>query len=309
MKQVRLGPQKTLLQKISRDRAWLIMLIIPFLYYVVYRYVPMYGVIIAFKDFSIARGVFRSEWVGLKWFLQFFRSYYFFRLLRNTFLISLYSFVFGFPVPIIFALMLNEVRFGGYKRVVQTISYLPHFISMVIVVGMMVNFLSPTGGLVNVAIERLGGEPISFMSETRWFRALYVGSGIWQTFGFGSIIYLAAIAGINLELYDAAEADGCTRLQKIRHITIPGISSTIMILLILRMGRMLSVGFEKILLMYSEATYEVADVISTYVYRRGIISGEYSFATAVGLFNSLVNLVFLTLFNRLARKYSETSLW
>lgn len=285
------------------------MLIIPFLYYVVYRYIPMYGVIIAFKKFSIARGVMRSDWVGLKWFLQFFRSYYFSRLVRNTFLISLYSLLFGFPVPIIFALMLNEVRQLGYKRMVQTISYLPHFISVVIVVGMMVSFLSPAGGLVNVVIERLGGETKSFMSDLRWFRALYVGSGIWQQFGFGSIIYLAAIAGINVELYDAAEADGCTRLQKIRHITIPGIASTIMILLILRMGRMLSVGFEKVLLMYSEATYEVADVISTYVYRRGIIGGEYSFATAVGLFNSVVNLVFLTVFNWLARKYSETSLW
>ena len=285
------------------------MLIIPFLYYVVYRYIPMYGVIIAFKKFSIARGVMRSDWVGLKWFLQFFRSYYFSRLVRNTFLISLYSLLFGFPVPIIFALMLNEVRQLGYKRMVQTISYLPHFISVVIVVGMMVSFLSPAGGLVNVVIERLGGETKSFMSDLRWFRALYVGSGIWQQFGFGSIIYLAAIAGINVELYDAAEADGCTRLQKIRHITIPGIASTIMILLILRMGRMLSVGFEKVLLMYSEATYEVADVISTYVYRRGIIGGGYSFATAVGLFNSVVNLVFLTVFNWLARKYSETSLW
>lgn len=285
------------------------MLAIPFLYYVVYRYIPMYGVIIAFKDFSIGRGVMRSEWVGLKWFLQFFRSFYFPRLIRNTFLMSFYGFIFGFPVPIVFALLLNEVRFPRYKRIVQTVSYLPHFISTVIVIGIMVNFLSPSDGLVNVLITRLGGEPIHFMSENRWFRALYVGSSIWQQFGFNSIIYLAAISGISVELYDAAEVDGCSRLQKIRHVTLPGISSTVIILMILRIGRMMSVGFEKIILMYSPSVYEVADVIATYVYRRGIISGEYSFGTAVGVFDSLVNLALLVAVNRLARRYSETSLW
>ena len=303
------GKKLSFIQKVSRDRAWLIMIMIPFLWYVLFRYVPMYGVIIAFKDFNIGRGVMRSDWVGFKWFLQFFRSYYFFRLVRNTVLISFLSLVFGFPAPIIFALMLNEVRVPGYKRIIQTISYLPHFISLVIVVGIMVNFLSPASGLVNVIIERLGGDPIHFLSENRWFRPLYVGSGIWQNFGFGSIIYLAAMSGINVELYDAAEADGCSRLQKIRHITLPGISSTIIILMILRMGSIMSVGFEKVLLMYSPATMEVADVISTYVYRRGIVSGEYSFATAIGFFDSVVNLSFLFVFNRIARRFSETSLW
>ena len=303
------GKKLSFIQKVSRDRAWLIMIMIPFLWYVLFRYVPMYGVIIAFKDFNIGRGVMRSDWVGFKWFLQFFRSFYFFRLVRNTVLISLLSLVFGFPAPIIFALMLNEVRVPGYKRIIQTISYLPHFISLVIVVGIMVNFLSPASGLVNVIIERLGGDPIHFLSENRWFRPLYIGSGIWQNFGFGSIIYLAAMSGINVELYDAAEADGCSRLQKIRHITLPGISSTIIILMILRMGSIMSVGFEKVLLMYSPATMEVADVISTYVYRRGIVSGEYSFATAIGFFDSVVNLSFLFVFNRIARRFSETSLW
>ena len=217
--------------------------------------------------------------------------------------------MFGFPVPIIFALLLNEVKKVSYKRIVQTVSYLPHFISVVIIVGMMVNFLSPNEGIVNQLIKQTGREPVDFMSALRWFRPLYVGSGIWQSFGFSSIIYLAAIAGINPELYDAIEVDGGSRLQKIRFITLPSIAPTITILLILRVGRLMSVGFQKIILMYSPVIYEVADVISTYVYRRGIQEGEYGFATAVGFFNSVVNLILLVACNRLARKLSETSLW
>lgn len=297
------------MRRFMRERAWFVMITLPFLYYVVFHYVPMFGIILAFKDYSIPKGIFGSDWVGFRWFDQFFHSFYFWRLIRNTLLINFYGLIFGFPVPILFALFLNEMKIIPLKRVVQTVSYLPYFISLVIVVGLLVNFLSPNSGLVNVVIKNLGGEPVNFMGSQKWFRPLYIGSNIWQQFGFGSIIYLAAIAGINAELYDAAEVDGCSRVQKIRFITLPGIAPTIIILLILRLGTLLSVGFAKILLMYQPSTYEVADVISTYVYRRGIISGEYSFAAAVGLFGNVINLVFLISFNWLARKYSETSLW
>ena len=299
----------TFKQRFVKQRIWYILITLPFLYYLIFHYVPMFGIILAFKDYSIPRGFLGSEWVGFIWFEQFFKSIYFWRLMRNTLLINFYGVIFGFPVPIIFALMLNEVRTLAFKRIVQTVSYLPYFISVVIVVGMMVNFLSPNSGIINVAIRAFGGEAVNFMGQLKWFRPLYVGSNIWQFFGFGSIIYLAAIAGINVELYDAARVDGCTRLQRISHITIPGIAPTIIILFILRMGSMLTVGFEKILLMYSPGIYEVADVIATYVYRRGIISGEYSFAAAIGLFGNLLNLLFLVTFNRIARRFSDTSLW
>jgi putative aldouronate transport system permease protein len=300
---------KSLWHLIKRDKAFLIMILLPFLYYIIFHYIPMYGIIIAFKDFSIGKTIWGSEWVGFKWFTQFLQSPYLFRLLRNTFQLSLYSILFGFPIPIILALFFNEVRNLNYKRIVQTVSYLPHFISIVIIVGMMVNFLSVNGGIVNLIITQLGMEPIDFMTNPSWFRFLFISSGIWQEAGFGTIIYLAAIAGISQELYDSADVDGCSRFKKNIYITIPCIAPTIIILLILRLGGILSVGFEKIILMYNPNTYEVADVISTYVYRRGILSGDFSFASAVGLFNSLINLVFLIIFNRLAKKVGDISLW
>lgn len=285
------------------------MMILPFAYYVIFHYVPMAGIVLAFQDYKMGRGVFGSDWVGFRWFVEFFQSFYFTRLMRNTLLFSLYSIVFGFPVPIIFALMLNELKVAPLKRVAQTVSYLPFFISLVIIVGMQVTFLSPNNGVVNVAIKALGGEPVNFMGQQSWFRPLFVGSGIWQHFGFSSIIYLAAIAGISQELYDAAEVDGASRMQRIRHVTLPGMASVIIILLILNLGRLLTVEWEKVLLMYTPATYEVADVIMTYVYRRGIIDSKYGFAAAVNLFLNVVNLAFLVFFNRLARRFTDTSLW
>ena len=285
------------------------MMALPVAYLVVFHYVPMAGIVLAFQDYKIGRGVFGSDWVGFKWFIQFFESFYFWRLMRNTLLLSFYSIVFGFPVPIIFALMLNEMKVLPLKRVVQTVSYLPHFISLVIIVGMLVTFLSPNNGIVNIFIKSLGGEPVNFLGLQSWFRPLYIGSGIWQHFGFSSIIYLAAIAGISQELYDAAEVDGASRIQRIRFVTVPGMAPTIIILLILNLGHAMSVNWEKNLLMYSPVIYEVADVIDTYVYRRGIVSGEYSFGAAVGLFKNVVNLVFLVVFNRLARRFTDTSLW
>ena len=285
------------------------MMALPVVYLVIFHYVPMAGIVLAFQDYKMGRGVFGSDWVGFKWFIQFFESFYFWRLMRNTLLLSFYSIVFGFPVPIIFALMLNEMKVLPLKRVVQTVSYLPHFISLVIIVGMLVTFLSPNNGIINVVIKSLGGEPINFLGLQSWFRPLYIGSGIWQHFGFSSIIYLAAIAGISQELYDAAEVDGASRIQRIRFVTIPGMAPTIIILLILNLGRALAVDWEKVLLMYTPATYEVADVIATYVYRRGIIDSKYGFGSAVGLFANVINLIFLVIFNRLARRFTDTSLW
>ncbi len=305
----RRAPLVALWRRIKLERAWYAMMALPVVYLVIFHYVPMAGIVLAFQDYKMGRGVFGSDWVGFKWFIQFFESFYFWRLMRNTLLLSFYSIVFGFPVPIIFALMLNEMKVLPLKRVVQTVSYLPHFISLVIIVGMLVTFLSPNNGIINIVIKSLGGEPINFLGLQSWFRPLYIGSGIWQHFGFSSIIYLAAIAGISQELYDAAEVDGASRIQRIRFVTIPGMAPTIIILLILNLGRALAVDWEKVLLMYTPATYEVADVIATYVYRRGIIDSKYGFGSAVGLFANVINLIFLVVFNRLARRFTDTSLW
>lgn len=301
--------RSTFVKHLFKDRYFLFLMLIPFCYYLIFHYIPMYGVIMAFQNFSIGKGVFGSDWVGLKWFIEFFNSFYFLRLIRNTILLNIYSILWGFPIPIIFALILNELRDGLYKRVVQTISYLPYFISIVVVVGILVNFLSPNSGIVNVILNKLGHESINFMSDKSWFRTIYISSGVWQYFGFSSIIYLAAISGIDVELYDALYVDGGNRLQKIIHITIPGILPTIIILLLLQMGSIMSIGIEKLLIMYNPTTYEVSDVISTYVYRRGIIEGNYSFASAVGLFNSVINFSLLIVFNKISRKVTDISLW
>lgn len=298
-----------LLKKYIRRDKYLLLLITPvLLYFIIFKYIPMFGIIIAFQNYLPGSGFFNNEWVGFKWFEQFFNSIYFFRLLRNTFVISFYNLVWGFPVPIIFALLLNEAKDGLYKRTVQTVSYLPHFISLVIIVGMVADMVS-TQEVVNRAIQMFGGEPIDFMRSNQWFRTLYVASEIWQSFGWNSIIYLAAIAGIDVQLYEAAIVDGASRLRRIWHITLPGILPTAIILLILNCGRILAVGSEKIILMYSPIVYKTADVISTYVYRRGILGADYSFATAVGLFNSSVNFILLLIVNSISRRVSETSLW
>lgn len=277
-------------------------------YYIIFHYAPMYGAIIAFKEFNPALGIMGSPWVGFKHFKSFFEGVYFWRLVRNTLLISVYSLIWGFPAPIILALLLNEVKNKYFKRTVQTVSYLPHFISLVVVCGIIKDFTS-TDGVINDIIEFLGGERTNFLMIPEWFRPIYVGSGIWQEVGWGSIIYLAAITNIDPQLYEAATIDGASRWKQIWHITLPGIVPTIVILLILRLGGLMSVGFEKIILLYNSATMETADVISSYVYRRGLLDFDYSFSAAVGLFNSVINLILITSANRLSRKVSETSLW
>lgn len=300
---------RRLRRNIWRDR-YLFLLISPVVvYYIVFHYVPMYGAIIAFKDFSPGEGILGSPWVGLENFRTFFESFYFVRVVKNTFLLSLYSLLWGFPVPIIFALLLNELRHQLFKRSVQTISYLPHFISVVVVTGMIVKFVSPNDGVINKGLGAIGVGPIDFLSQPEWFRTIFVASEIWQGFGWGAIIYLAALAGIDPSLYEASDVDGATRWQKAWFVTLPSLVPVMVILLILNLGNLMVVGFEKVLLLYNPATYETSDVIQTYIYRRGIISADFSLAAAIGLFNSTINLILLVTVNRLARRFSETSLW
>jgi putative aldouronate transport system permease protein len=291
-----------------RDKYLLLLMLLPVAYYIIFCYVPMYGTLIAFKDFIPTKGILGSNWAGMKWFNQFFSSIYFVRLLKNTILMSVYGLLWGFPIPVLFALMLNEIKDGPFKRITQTVSYLPHFISVVVVVGMLVNMLAPTGVLTGF-IKYLTGKSFNFLSDPNWFRTIYIGSGIWQEFGWNSIIYLAAISSIDPTLYEAARVDSANRLQQVFHITIPQIIPTVIILLILNAGNILNVGFEKIILMYSPATYQTSDVISTYVYRSGILQAQYSFGAAVGLFNSVANFVILVCVNWFSRRVSETSLW
>lgn len=299
---------KKIIKVLIRDKYLYLLLLPAVVYYVLFAYIPMYGNIIAFKDFNPMKGILGSDWVGFKWFLQFFNSIYFGRLIKNTLILSINSLIWGFPLPIIFALMLNEVKDGLFKRLTQTVSYLPHFISIVVVVGIMNNMLDASGMLTSF-IHTLTGKEINFLNDESWFRTLYVGSGVWQEFGWSSIIYLAALSGVDPSLYEAAKLDGASRLKQVFYITIPSIMPTIIILLILNVGSILSVGFTKIILMYSPATYSVADVISTYVYRAGLLKAQYSFGAAVDLFNSVANFIILIVVNKISRKVSETSLW
>ena len=294
---------------VYRSRYLYILFIPVLVYYLIFRYWPIYGLIIAFKKFNPYQGLFESPWIGFQNFTRFFDSAYFGRLIKNTIGINLYSLAIGFPAPIILALMLNEIRKNSVKRVMQTIVYLPHFLSVVVVAGIIIQFLSPSSGIINTAIEALGLQPVHFLAEPAWFKTIYVLSGVWQEAGWGSIIYLAALAGIDIQLYEAATVDGATSMQKLRHVTLPGIVPTIIVMFILRMGSMFTVGFEKIILLYNPVTYVTADVISTYVYRTGILKSDFSFSTAVDLFNSIINFILLLAFNKISQKITETSLW
>ena len=249
-----------------------------------------------------------SEWVGLTHFVDFFESYYFETLLTNTLLISLYDLLFGFPAPLILALLINELGGTKFKKVVQTISYIPHFISVVIICG-IINLFTSSTGLFNDIVAFLGGERSDMLARPELFRTIYTASGVWQGVGFGSIIYLAALSGVDPGLYDAARMDGAGRFRQTLHITLPGIMPTVTILLILRVGSLLSVGYEKIILLYNPITYSTADVISSFVYRKGVLDANYSYSTAIGLFNSIINFLLLVAANYASRKVSETSLW
>ena len=297
------------LKRCVRDRQLILMVLIPIAWYVIFCYIPMYGVQIAFKDFRVSRGIIGSSWVGFKHFINFFNSYFFWRLITNTLVLNVYDLIFGFPVPIIFALMLNEIRLRKYKRVIQTVTYFPNFISVVIVVSMITMLFAADTGILNWTRFFNNGVAVSVTRNPDYFRRMFIGSGIWQGFGFGSVLYIAAISAIDPELYEAARIDGSTRLKNVFYITLPCILPTIIILLLFRLGGMFSMGAEKVLLMYSPNTYAVADVISTYVYRVGLTQMEYSYGSAVGLFNTVINFITLVVFNTIARRVGETSLW
>lgn len=277
-------------------------------FFIIFQYAPMYGAIIAFKNYVPRLGFLNSPWVGFEHFITFFNSHYFYRVFQNTVLISFYDILFGFPAPLIFALMLNEVRKTAFKKTVQTITYMPYFISLVVVAGMIVDFTA-SDGVINDIVAMFGGTRTPFLQRPENFRTIYILSNIWQNMGWRSVIYLAALAAIDQEQYEAATIDGAGRFRQIWSVTIPGIMPTVIILLILKMGQVLSVGFEKIILLYNPNTYEVADVISSFIYRRGLLEANFSFSTAVGLFNSVVNFSMLILVNTLSRKLNDTSLW
>ena len=278
-------------------------------YLIIFKYAPMYGLQISFRDFNPVQGMWGSPWAGLKHFFRFFDSYMFVTVVRNTLALNLYQLLVGFPIPIMLALLLNQVPNQRFKKTVQTSIYAPHFISMVVMVGMLHLFLSPRSGLVNHAIGLLGAEPVYFFGKAGYFRSLYVWSDIWQNAGWGTIIYLAALSAVDPELHEAAIVDGATKLQRIRHIDIPGILPIAVILLILEMGRMMSIGFEKAYLMKNPLNADTAEIIATYVYEVGIENAQYSFSAAVGFFNSVINLILLITVNRVARRLSGTSLW
>lgn len=277
-------------------------------YYIIFHYAPMYGATIAFKKYIPKQGIIGSPWIGFKHFQTFFSSPYCWRLIRNTVLISLYGIIFAFPAAIILALLLNEIRNSRFKKAVQTVTYLPHFISLVVICGILRDFLS-LNGIVNDLVELLGLERTIFLADPKWFRTIYIGSGIWQGVGWNSIIYIAALSNIDQELYEAAVIDGAGRWKQTWHVTLPGILPTIIIMLILRIGGIMTVGHEKIILLYNPAIYETADVISAYVYRKGLLESNFSFSAAVGLFNSLINFALIIFANWFSRSVSETSLW
>lgn len=275
----------------------------------IFAYVPMYGIQLAFREFDFAKGLTGGDWVGLKYFIQFFESPLFWDLMRNTVVISLTTLVLGFLTPILLALVVNQIARSRVKRFVQTVTYLPHFISIVVIVGMLQVFLSPTSGLLTRVLAAVGIDGINFMGDTAAFVPVYVLSDIWQHTGWNSIIYLAALAGVNTQLYEAARIDGASRLQIIRNVDIPALVPTMIILLILNMGGVLNTGFEKIFLMQNTLNLPVSEVISTYTYKIGILSSQFSYSTAIGLFNTVINFAFLVIANQIAKRASDTSLW
>lgn len=292
----------------KRNRSLYLLVLPVILFYVLFHYKPMYGAIIAFQDYNPRLGVSGSDWVGFDQFIRFFTSPYFGRLVKNTLLLSVYGIIFGFPAPIILAILLNELKVMRFKKTVQTVTYLPHFISLVVVTGIIKDFTQSTG-LINDIIVMFGGVRTSLIQNPALYRTIYIVSDIWQGIGWGSIIYLSALSGVDQQLYEAASIDGAGRWKQLIHVTLPGIAPTIVIMLIMRMGQLLGTGYEKTILLYNEATYETADVIASYIYRVGILERNWSYSTAIGLFNSVINLALLIVTNKFSKRVSETSLW
>lgn len=305
------GKESRLLIPRSVRKNWdLYLLILPVvLYFVLIKYLPMYGIQLAFKDFSAVKGFWDSGWVGFKHFERFFNNYQFWTLIRNTLGISLYQILVAFPLPIFFALLINEVQSGRFRKSVQSITFMPHFLSTVVLVGIVMAFLSPSTGLVNNIIVAFGGEPVYFMTEPALFKSIYVFSDVWQNMGFASVLYVAVLAGVDKSLYEAAMIDGATKLQRLLHIAIPALIPTAIIMLIFQFGSIMDIGFEKIYLMQNDLNRSASSVISTYVYEVGLLGSQFSFSTAVGLFNSLINFVLIIAVNQIAKRLSGTSLW
>ena len=304
-------PSRTtrIVDHLKRDWQIYVMLLPTIIWLLLFLYKPMYGLQIAFRDYSLFRGIAGSEWIGFEHFETLFGSDQFIRALRNTVIISFYSLLIGFPVPILLALMFNEVLNQTFKKTAQTIVYLPHFISSVIIAGIVITALSPSSGIVNTVIGWFGIEPIYFLTKAEWFRPIFIGTGIWQEAGFQSIVYLAAIAGVSPTLYESAVVDGASRWQMMWKITIPSILPTIIIMLIIRIGNILEVSFEMIILLYQPATYETGDVVNTFIFRQGLQAGQYDFAAAAGLFNAVMAFILVISANALSRRFSRTSLW
>ncbi|MEG0693135.1 MAG: ABC transporter permease subunit [Oscillospiraceae bacterium] len=309
LSKVKNKPQRKSKNYIKKNMALYIMLIPGMLSLILFKYVPMYGILMSFQNFRIRDGIWGSKWVGLEHFVNFFNDPFCGRLIGNTFLLGILTILFTFPAPIILALMFNEIKHDKFKRVTQTISYMPYFISMVVVVGLLKEFTSVDGGIVNSIIQNLGFEPINFFAQPGWFRPLYIITGIWTGVGYGSIVYLAAISGVNPELYESAVLEGATRLKQIWYITLPSITPTIMVMFIFAVGGILGTDYQKVLLMQSPLTYETSDIISTYIYRLGIEGGSYSYTSAINLFSSAISLVFILGTNWLSRKLTDSSLY
>lgn len=299
---------KSFLLDIKKNPGIYLILLPVLVWFIIFAYLPMFGLVMAFENYTPKGGFFGSQFVGFKHFADFFGSVYFGRLIRNTLLISLLNLLFNFPATIILALLLNEVKNKVFKKTLQTVSYLPYFISLVIVCGLIATFTASDGPITELIVG-LGGKRQNYLGQPEYFRTIYILSDMWQGLGFGSIIYLAALSGIDQELYEAASLDGAGHIQQLIHVTLPGISTTIITLLILRMGTLFAVGYEKIILLYSTNTYETADVISSYVYRKGLQEFNYSYSSAVGLFNSVINTTLLVASNKLSKKFTETSLF
>ena len=302
------GLREQIVLDYKKNKYILFMAIPVFLWFVIFCYLPIFGIIIAFKDYSPGLGVIASPWAGLRHFKDFLSSTYTLRIFKNTLLLNLYGLLWGFPAPIILALLLNEIRCKSFKVGVQILSYMPYFISMVVVCGIVVNFTA-SGGLISRLAAHFIGEEVNLLLYPRYYRSIYIASDLWQQVGWGSIIYMAALAGIDQSLYEAATIDGAGRLKQTWYVTVPGIMPTIIVLLIMRMGQVLNSGFEKTILLYNESTYDVADTIGSYTYRRGMVESNYSFSSAVGLFNSVINMLFLVAANKISRRVTESSLW
>ena len=294
---------------ILRKRYLYLMLIPAIIYFIIFNYAPMYGILIAFKVFSFKKGIWGSDWIGLENFRYMFQLDNFYTVFKNSILLSLLRILFTFPIPILLALLLNDIKSSKYQKVMQTLFYLPHFVSWVVIGGILINFLSPVSGIINILIQSLGGEPIFFLAENKYFKPIVILTSIWKDSGWGTIIYLAAITGISSDLYEAAKIDGANQLKCLRYITLPSIKSTVVIMLILRLGSIMNNGFEQIFILQNSKNLGVSEVFETYTYRLGLLGGRYSFATTVGLFTSVIGIVFLLVSNKIANKMGEEGIW